>query len=78
LTAATAPLIANTNVPPRSSTATRMCVMPSRSAPTTRNYTPTRLRHPVRDPPARSSWPVPGGLAIGQAGFALLAIALFA
>jgi hypothetical protein len=52
--------------------------MPSRSAPTTKNYTPTHLRHPVRDPPARSSWQVPGGIAIGQAGFALLAIALFA
>src|SRR6185312_13301613 len=41
-TAATAPLIANTNVPPRSSTVTRMRVMLPRPVQTTWDYTPTQ------------------------------------
>src|SRR5690348_12167597 len=40
-TAATAPLSANTNVPPRSRTVTRMWVMLPRPVQTTWNYTPT-------------------------------------
>src|SRR6185312_15040109 len=40
-TAATAPLIANTKVPPRSSTITRMWFMDERPLPATPDYTPT-------------------------------------